>query len=73
MPDVRSGDGRETPLTADELVERIPCKDQRDDFARAARAAMLYVLGQIEASAITPTAESNGRVVSVAGEVFGLH
>ncbi len=67
------GEKRPPELTADELVERIPCKDQRDDFARAARAAMLYVLGQIEASAITPTAKSNGRAVSVAGEVFGLH
>jgi hypothetical protein len=40
---------------------------------RAARAAMLYAYAQIEAAVMAPKVTSNGRAVSVAGEVFGLH
>ena len=59
--------------SAREYAENIPDKDQRADFARAARAAMLYAYAQIEAAVMAPKVTSNGRAVSVAGEVFGLH
>ena len=39
------GEKRPEGLTAEQCIDAMPDEDQRDDFLRAARAAVLYLLG----------------------------
>jgi hypothetical protein len=54
------GRGYERPagMRAEEFIDRIPDKDQRADFVRAVRAAMLYVFEIVHRGDRSPGAHS---------------
>jgi hypothetical protein len=72
MVEAVTGEKRPERTTTKQAIEALPDKDMQGDFTRAARAAILQVMEQIEATAVTTVDKGRDRAV-VSGGTVAIH